>query len=221
MKWEWANYAVHASCGNLSRKHAYVQLIREHSVTVISACRATVDWSWPKKKNWCAWGNLHIQKKKKKHRKGMNPTPTPHPPKKRPKGLNRQNLPPKSSQVKKKPKHAGDLCLWKIPLYQRWTASSKLFGNPTSIRNLLLSWMLHICWSWLSLRKSCLNFSWQRCPVGQWNCEEWKMKPKHGAGVGVSSGVWGIEVNKAKQWGDELKKKERDIEMHKGKLQGC
>ena len=30
------------------RKRAHMQLIREHSVIVVSACWATVDWSWPK-----------------------------------------------------------------------------------------------------------------------------------------------------------------------------
>ena len=33
------------------RKQAHMQLIREHSVTVFSARRATVDWSWPKEWN--------------------------------------------------------------------------------------------------------------------------------------------------------------------------
>ena len=52
------------------RKQAHTQFIREHSVTVISAHWATVDWSWPKEWNSFAWANLHF--KKKKHRRGMN-----------------------------------------------------------------------------------------------------------------------------------------------------
>ena len=37
------------------------QLIREDSATVISACSAIVDWSWPRKYNWCAWADLHLK----------------------------------------------------------------------------------------------------------------------------------------------------------------
>ena len=49
MKSEWADYAaVQAQCGNLVRERAHTALIREHSVTTISARWATVDWSWPR-----------------------------------------------------------------------------------------------------------------------------------------------------------------------------
>ena len=40
-----------------------MQLIREHLATVVSAHRATVDWSWPKKLNLWAWADLHLKKK--------------------------------------------------------------------------------------------------------------------------------------------------------------
>ena len=41
-----------------TRKRANTQLLREHSVTVISTCWAIVDWSWPKEWNKCARANL-------------------------------------------------------------------------------------------------------------------------------------------------------------------
>ena len=47
------------------RKRAHTQLVRKHSVTVVSARWATVDWSWPKEWNKCAGANLHF-------RRGMN-----------------------------------------------------------------------------------------------------------------------------------------------------
>ena len=59
------DYAAQASWGNLAGKWANMQLTGEHSATVILARRATVDWSWPKKWNWCAWADLHLKKKKK------------------------------------------------------------------------------------------------------------------------------------------------------------
>ena len=34
-----------------------------NSVTIISACWATVDWSWPKEWNLCAQAKLHFKKK--------------------------------------------------------------------------------------------------------------------------------------------------------------
>ena len=46
-------------------KQADAQLVREHSVTVISARWAAVDWSWPNKWKQCARDNLHLKKKKK------------------------------------------------------------------------------------------------------------------------------------------------------------
>ena len=45
------------------RNRADMQLIREHSATVISARWATVDWSWPMELNQCAQLNLHLKKK--------------------------------------------------------------------------------------------------------------------------------------------------------------
>ena len=45
------------------RKGAHTQLIREHSVTVISAHLATVDWFWPKEWNYCVQANLPPKKK--------------------------------------------------------------------------------------------------------------------------------------------------------------
>ena len=49
-KSEWADYAA-VRLGivlETFRKRAHTQLIREHLATVVSARRATVDWSWPK-----------------------------------------------------------------------------------------------------------------------------------------------------------------------------
>ena len=48
------------------RKWAHMQFIRENLVTVISAHWATVDWSWPKEWNKCAWPNLHFKKKNRR-----------------------------------------------------------------------------------------------------------------------------------------------------------
>ena len=74
-KSEWADYAaVQALCGKI-RKRAHTQHFREHSVTVISAHWATVDWSWPEEWNYCAWASLHF--KKKGCRQGMN-SQNPH-----------------------------------------------------------------------------------------------------------------------------------------------
>ena len=41
------------------RKRAHTQLVRKHSITVISARWATLDWSWPKEWNQCVRANLH------------------------------------------------------------------------------------------------------------------------------------------------------------------
>ena len=65
------------------RKRAHTQLVREHSAIVVSARRATVDWSWHKEWNWCARANLHFKKKKKKCRRGMNGRPFSQNPHKR------------------------------------------------------------------------------------------------------------------------------------------
>ena len=52
------------------RKRAHTQLVRELSVTVVSAFWATMEWSWPKEWNYSGRANLHF--KKKKCRRGMN-----------------------------------------------------------------------------------------------------------------------------------------------------
>ena len=49
-------------------KRAHTQLVREHLTTVVSACSATVDWSWPKEWNYCARVNLHFGEVKKKRK---------------------------------------------------------------------------------------------------------------------------------------------------------
>ena len=55
----WADYAaVHVKCGNLAGNEL-THLVREHSATVVSACWATVDWSWQKRVD-CARANLHL-----------------------------------------------------------------------------------------------------------------------------------------------------------------
>ena len=59
------------SVGIYIRKRAHTQLVRKHSVTVVSARWATVDWSRPKEWNECARANLHFVKKKK-FRRGIN-----------------------------------------------------------------------------------------------------------------------------------------------------
>ena len=54
-------------------KWTHTQLVMEHSATVVSAHRATVDWSWPKRWNWCTRADLHFKKQKKtknKNKKG-------------------------------------------------------------------------------------------------------------------------------------------------------
>ena len=62
-----------------------MQLIKEHSVAVISVHWATVDWSWPKKWNLYAQADLHFKKKLKVQAGNVS-----------------ANLPPKSSQARKK-----------------------------------------------------------------------------------------------------------------------
>ena len=52
-----------AGMGSLAGKGAHRPLIREHSDTVLSARWATVNWSWPKKWNWCALADLHFKNK--------------------------------------------------------------------------------------------------------------------------------------------------------------
>ena len=47
------------------QKWALTQLDREHSATVVSACWATVDWSWHKERNKCTRANLHIKTNQK------------------------------------------------------------------------------------------------------------------------------------------------------------
>ena len=54
------------------RKRAHMQLVRKHSVRVVSACWVSVDWSRPKEWNECAWAYLHFKNKKQKRRWRMN-----------------------------------------------------------------------------------------------------------------------------------------------------
>ena len=64
-KSKWADYAtVQALCGSLSGNEP-----TRNSVTVVSACWATVDWSWPKEWNQCGRADFHF---KKNRRRGMN-----------------------------------------------------------------------------------------------------------------------------------------------------
>ena len=79
------------------RKRAHTQLVRKHSVTVISACGAAVavDWSWHKEWNLCARANLHLKKKKKKKRKEKKKTARA--------GNEWSNILPKSSQARMDP----------------------------------------------------------------------------------------------------------------------
>ena len=46
-------------------KLAHVQSMREHLATVVPACWATLDWSWPKEWNWCVLAALHMKKEEK------------------------------------------------------------------------------------------------------------------------------------------------------------
>ena len=62
------------------------QLITEQLDTLISACWATVDWSWPKKWDWYYMPELISTSKKKNQAENKS-----------------LNLPPKSSHVRKKP----------------------------------------------------------------------------------------------------------------------
>ena len=50
--------------GTFPGKRVHTQLVRVPSSTVVSACWATVDWSWPKERNWCAGAHLHFPRKK-------------------------------------------------------------------------------------------------------------------------------------------------------------
>ena len=65
-------------------KRAHMQLIKEHSATIVSACRASVGWSWHKEWNQCAQANLHFKEKKRRW------------------GMGWLNIFPKLSQVRKK-----------------------------------------------------------------------------------------------------------------------
>ena len=49
---------------------AHTQHVREHSVTVVSARWAPVEWSWPKEWNWCVRANLQFKKKIKNRNTG-------------------------------------------------------------------------------------------------------------------------------------------------------
>ena len=85
MKLEWAYYAARHSVGTFQEKRAHTQLIRKHSATVVSACWAIVDWSWPKKVELvCArWSPLRKMKVQV--------------------GNESSNFSPKSVQTRKKP----------------------------------------------------------------------------------------------------------------------
>ena len=83
----WAHCRCPGRVWESIRKRAHTQLVRIHSVTVVSASWATVDWSRPKEWNYCARANLHLKKKKKKAQAGNELS----------------NILPKSSQARKKP----------------------------------------------------------------------------------------------------------------------
>ena len=68
------------------RKQADTQIVRKHLATVVSACWASVDWSWHKEWNKCTRANLRFQKKKKVQAKNEW-----------------LNILPKSLQARKKP----------------------------------------------------------------------------------------------------------------------
>ena len=53
-------------CGIPSGKQAHMELVRKHSSMVISACWATVNWSWPKSGIGVCRLIFHLTKKKKK-----------------------------------------------------------------------------------------------------------------------------------------------------------
>ena len=77
------------SLGICCEKRAHMQLVRECSFTVISACWAILVWSWPKEWNWCIQLELlsiHT-----------------HTPKKVRAGNDSSNLSPKSVHVRNKP----------------------------------------------------------------------------------------------------------------------
>ena len=54
------------------QKRAHTQPVREHSVTVVSACQANVDWFWPKEWNQRVRANLHFKTKTRKKSAGRN-----------------------------------------------------------------------------------------------------------------------------------------------------
>ena len=89
MKSEWADYAGVQAVWEPIRKWAHMQLIREHSATVVSAYWATVDWSWPTEWIKCV-ELISISKKGKKKKKAQA-------------GNEWLNILPKSSQARKKP----------------------------------------------------------------------------------------------------------------------
>ena len=101
-KSEWADYAVQAQYKNLSGKWTHMQLICGHSTTVISDHWASVNCSWPKKWNWCAWADLY--------------SPPPLPPKKHSKVMNRQTFPKSPLKWLKKKKPPS------FDTYQSWFA---------------------------------------------------------------------------------------------------
>ena len=58
------------TCLDISMQHAiHMQLVMEHSVTIVSARWATVYWAWRKELNYCAWANLYFKKKAREKKK--------------------------------------------------------------------------------------------------------------------------------------------------------
>ena len=92
-------------------KWAPMQLVREHSATVIQACWTTMDWTWPEKWSWLAQVDLHLKKKKAQV------------------GNESLNLPPKSLQARKKP--PPNWCIWRqlfLLCWQDYTSGELLTG---------------------------------------------------------------------------------------------
>ena len=83
-KLEWADYAaVQALSGNLLGNEL-MSNSSGNTRSVVSACWATMDWSWPKEWNQCVQANFHFKKK-------------------RPAGNELLNILPKSLHARKKP----------------------------------------------------------------------------------------------------------------------
>ena len=102
--------------------HKYVSK-RINKATVISACWATVDWSWPKMWNWCVQADLHLKKKKGR--------------KKSTSGKWIITVPKKSTQTKKKPSIKFKELFINIYTLQH--------HNQISIRQTTKEWNNHMC----------------------------------------------------------------------------